>query len=409
MLEKMPTKPKLLILTPRFPYPPVGGDRLRIYQICRSLAGEFELSLLSMCESKQEMTIPIPQDGVFSYVERVYHGRIRASLGCFAALFSSEPIQVGYYRNPEFAGRFQDLADHCDGVVAHLIRTGAYLTRCSLPKVVEMTDAISLTYQRGGAITSWNPIRALLYRLEANRLIKFEREIVRTVDLTVLVSAIDRDFLLADAAGREIQVCANGVDTNAFPFDYSPDERTIVFIGNNRAQHNVDAILYFVDQILPSIRVRRPGVQFKVIGPISDRLKRRLEREIGVIAVGEVKNVADAVKGASVGVCPVRFGAGIQNKLLEYMSLGIPAVTSEIGKEGLDVVPGEHLLVASSVREWADQICALLENTDLGRRVAQNSRSFVELEHSWPARMKPLLKSINDLICKNGRSLGTAG
>ena len=388
------------MLTPRFPYPPIGGDRLRIYQICRMLSPKFELSLLSLCESEQEMEAAIPQDSVFSYVERIYHGWFRRGLGCLGALPSRIPLQVGYYRNPHFARRLEDLLPRHNGVLAHLIRTGAYLMHSEAPRVLEMTDAISLAYERGGEIADWNPLRAFLYRAEAKRLIRFEREMVRMVDLTVLVSAIDRRFLLPGVAGRKIQVCSNGVDTEALPFDYSSDGKTIVFIGNNIAQHNADAAVYFAEEILPLVRGRCPSAQFKVVGPIRDRLVQKLRREPGVLTTGEVKDVAEAVKCAAVGVCPVRFGAGVQNKLLEYMSLGIPSVTSSIGKEGLDVTPGVHLFVADATREWVDYICELLENRDLGSRIARAARAFVEKEHSWTARMTPLVEAMTKLMSR---------
>ena len=69
------SKKRILVLTPRFPYPPLGGDRLRIYQICRQLSTRFELCLLSMCESEEEMDAPLPNDGVFTNVERIFNGR----------------------------------------------------------------------------------------------------------------------------------------------------------------------------------------------------------------------------------------------------------------------------------------------------------------------------------------------
>jgi len=71
---------KILILTPRFPYPPIGGDRLRIYQICKHLSGTFDLSLLSMCESEAEMESKLPDDGIFTHVERVFHSSRRRFL-----------------------------------------------------------------------------------------------------------------------------------------------------------------------------------------------------------------------------------------------------------------------------------------------------------------------------------------
>jgi glycosyltransferase involved in cell wall biosynthesis len=389
-------KQRLLVLTPRFPYPVIGGDRLRIYQLCRSLAADFDLSLLSLCESKEDMERGVPNDGVFQSVNRVYHPKSQRLLGMAKVLLSRTPFQVGYYWNPEFAKKLSVLAPLHDGLVAHLIRTGQYITGYQMPKILEMTDAISLSYKR--TIPLAVPAKALAYRVEATRLQRYEREIITACDLTVLVSAVDRDFLLPGGDPEKTMICVNGVDTEALPFNYSPDGRTIVFIGKNTSAPNIDAILFFAEKILPLVQARCPNVVFKVIGQIKPELKSRLERMAGVYATGAIESVAEAAQHASVAVCPLRFGAGVQNKLLEYMSLGIPAVTSPIGLEGLSSIPGIHLSVAKSPEEWAEQICKLLLYPDKGLTLAKAGRQFVEQHHTWSTLLDPLSRSITKLM-----------
>ncbi|MBV8673784.1 MAG: glycosyltransferase [Acidobacteriaceae bacterium] len=308
------------------------------------------------------------------------------------------PFQVGYYQNQEFATKLQELLPAHDGVLAHLIRTGSYLSDCKLPKVLEMTDAISLTYSRGSRLTQNGIVSALAYRWEARRLIRYERSIVDHFDLSILVSRVDRDFLLRPDSSASVYVCPNGVDASALPFQYRPDGATIIFIGNNTALHNVDGILYFVEEILPRVRSRNPRAQFKVIGRISDRLRRRLQREAKVIVTGSVQSVADEARSASVAVCPIRFGAGVQNKLLEYLSLGIPAVTSAIGQEGLAARDQVHLLLAETQDEWVDRVCELLQNPERGCALAHAGRALVEGEYSWSKLVEPLRRRIFDLV-----------
>ena len=96
-------KKKLLVLTPRFPYPVIGGDKLRIYHLCRVLSRRFSLTLLSMCESDDEMHAALPDDGVFDRVERVFLSRRRSYLNTLLALPTRTPLQVAYYRSRAFA------------------------------------------------------------------------------------------------------------------------------------------------------------------------------------------------------------------------------------------------------------------------------------------------------------------
>lgn len=387
-------KPKLLVLTPRYIYPPIGGDRLRIYQICKELSKDFDLTLLSMCESAAEVEMPVPEDGVFSSVDRVLHQRWRRLIGCLRTLPTSTPLQVGYYQNRAFEKRLRELIPSYDGLLAHLIRTGAYVTPFRIPKVLEMTDAISLSYER--TVAHVGPLRKAVYRIEAKRLKQYERDIVERCDLTVLVSKIDRNFLFPNG-GRKLLVCSNGVDTQSFPFQFHPDGKTIIFIGKNIAHYNVDGILYFAEEILPLVKSRYQDAQFKVIGQIRPEFKRELERR-GILVTGAVENVAEAARSATVGVCPLRIGAGVQNKLLEYMALGVPAVTSAIGLEGIDAIPNVHLLTAETPQEWADQIIRLLLDRDESQKLAGAARRFIEGHHSWSSTLASLRSSVKEIM-----------
>lgn len=394
-------KAKLLVLTPRFPYPPIGGDRLRIYRLCQQLAEDFELTLLSMCGSREEMEIPAPHDGVFQRIERVWHGRTQRFFGLLKVLPSRTPLQVGYYRNAEFARRVAQLAPGHDGVLAHLIRTADYVLSCPLPRLLEMTDAISMSYLRSHDHRLKNPLWAAVYREDAQRLRHYERTAIDRMDLTILASPVDRDYLVPGAGREKTLVCPNGVDAETFRYNFSHDGATIVFIGNVTAYHNIDAVLYFIHDVLPLVRRRNPRARLKVVGKIEHKSQRRLERYPGVSVTGMVESVPEAVCGASVGICPVRFGAGIQNKLLEYMALGIPAVTSPIGLEGIDAAEDLHLLVARAPEEWANQVCRLLDNREFARNLAVAARELVERHYSWNSRMAPLRAAVAECLSRS--------
>jgi hypothetical protein len=98
------TKQRALVLTPRFPYPEVSGDRVRILHICRALSAKFELTLLSMCESTAEMQFQ-PKDGLFTAIERVYLPRSRSYLNTARAIVGHRPLQLAYYDCAKFRER----------------------------------------------------------------------------------------------------------------------------------------------------------------------------------------------------------------------------------------------------------------------------------------------------------------
>ena len=391
-------KKRLLVLTPRFPYPVIGGDRLRIYEVCKVLSRYFRLTLLSLCETQEEMRLHVPADGVFNRVERVWLPQWRSYLNVIKALPGKEPLQIAYYKSREFQVAVDRLLGHHDGALAHLIRVGQYLRGSESPKVLEMTDAISLNYNRVRRKDGKTGFRGLIYRLEADRLLMYEREIVQDFDTAVLVSHIDRNFLFGDKLSDKVLVCSNGVDLHAFPYRWPRNQgRVIAFIGNMSSVQNLDACLYFASEVLPLIR-RRTRMIFRVVGRISEKDAKSLRAYEGVEVTGSVRNIADAVADARVGVCPVRIGAGVQNKVLEYMALGLPTITSKIGLEGFDALPGRDLLVANSPEEYAAKVLQLFDNLPLAEGLSRSGRAYVEQNHLWTAQLRPLVERMESML-----------
>lgn len=389
---------RILVLCPRFPYPVIGGDRLRIYQLCRELSKAFDVSLLSLCETRDEIQYPLPDDGVFSLVERVYLPKWRSYLNCAAALPSRRPLQVAYYSCKGFERKLLELLPKHDLALAHLIRTGDYLKGVSAPKVLEMTDAISLNYERVMRVAKTAGFKQRVYSLEHKRLKRYEQSIINNFDLSVLVSEVDRDYLISDDSTKKsrVLVCSNGVDLRGFPFKEYRNSEEIVFIGNMLSVQNLDATIWFARQVMPLL-LQRGNFTFKVVGRIGEEQARMLRRLPGVEVTGAVESIPDATTGAFLGVCPMRLGAGVQNKILEYMALGLPVLTTTMGYEGLSAVEGRDLEIADTAEEMTDRIVALHANQSRRLQLAIAAREYVLKQHEWSAMLSPLIERIQRL------------
>jgi glycosyltransferase involved in cell wall biosynthesis len=391
---------RILVLAPRLPYPQIGGDRLRLYGLCQVLARQFDLSLLSLCENQEEMDLPLPDDGIFRRIQRVWLPKKQSYLNCLRALPSRLPLQIAYYRSPEFSRLIRELMPEHDMVLAHLIRTGDYVRHLDCPKVLELTDAMALKYERVEHARANLGTMSMIYRIDARRLKNYEKSIIADFDISVVVSDVDKAFLVegGEVDGGRLLLCSNGVDTKELPYRFAPDGSTIVFIANMTSLQNLDAAWHFVSDILPRVRAALPQAVFRIVGRIDQADAEEFRAVDGVQVTGQVESIPAAAAGAGVGVCPIRFGAGVQNKVLEYMALGIPVVSSSIGHEGLGAVSGEHLVVADSAAEVAAACVRLLTEREVAERLALAARRYVEAEHNWAEVLAPLTQRISAML-----------
>jgi glycosyltransferase involved in cell wall biosynthesis len=324
----------------------------------------------------------------------------RSWLNCLAALPTEAPLQVAYYRNARFFRRAAILHSQHDATLVHLIRASDSVKHLPGAKFLEMTDAISLNYERirktGHAKNDW---RSHVFSLESRRLRRYEKEVVDHFDHSFLVSEIDRQFIFGNQKSSldRVSVCSNGVDLSGLPFQFSEKGRDIVFIGNMHSLQNLDAAKFMAKDVLPRIRASRNDLSLRLIGRIREEDASSLRKMDGVIVTGEVTDVAVAARNAGVGVCPLRLGAGVQNKVLEYMALGLPTVSTSLGLEGFKARDRQELLIADDAAGLANAVLRLLDNRDEAKAIAEAARKYVELNHSWESQLMPLVSKINEV------------
>jgi sugar transferase (PEP-CTERM/EpsH1 system associated) len=425
---------RILFLSHRVPYPPNKGEKIRAYHELAHLAERHEVWLACLADRKADLT---DLEALKPLCERVAcecrPGGVRAHWRLVRALFGGTPLSVAAFRCPRLARTVQAwlASEQFDVVLAFSSSTAQYVwdtgsaavgadeadSRAApssvrrAPRVMDLCDVDSekfraYTLRRSAGGVGW-PMRRVC-ALEADRLARYEAEIVQSFDRVVLVSEAEREALLrlvGPEVGGRVLVAPNAVDVDYFtPGDERPWPNTMVFAGTMDYWPNVDAVTWFAGEVLPLVRARLGGaaadggVRLRIVGARPVRAVRRLARFDGVEVVADVPDIRPYVRSAAVSVAPMRIARGVQNKILEALAMGVPVVTTRAAQEGLGCRPGEDLLVADGAEAFADAVTGLMTNHDLARSLARRGRAFVLSRGSWQATLAPLDAALDEVM-----------
>ncbi len=376
---------RILFLTGRLPYPPDRGDRLRAYHFLRVLSQAHPITLLSFIGDARETAHIGPLRPFCEDIQLVHRGQWQSVMTTGLNVWRPLPLQSLYYRSTVM----QEAVDHVlarrhfDVIYVHLFRMAQFVAGRNRPyRILDLTDAISSEIER--SLPYRDPKWRLIYRLELPRIRRYEREMARRFDETWLISEAERRQLMIDDADEKVLVVPNGVDYARFhPSGRHPHEPKMIFVGHMSVFHNVDAAEQLVHEILPRIRAVVPSARLDLVGAEPAAEVKQLSTTPGVRVLGHVADLNAALNDAAIFVAPLRFAAGIQNKVLEAMAVGLPVVTTSYVNNGLEAEDGRHLLIADEPAAFADAVCRLLHDASLRQALGQSGREFVRRHYRW--------------------------
>lgn len=373
---------KILFLTSRLPFPPVGGDKLRTYHFIKHLQKFHDVTVISFIEDETELSELHKFEGCYKNLITIKLTKLKSYLQSFVGLMSYKPLQVHYYVSSKMSNVVNNelKSNNYDIIFCHLIRMAQYLPKTlDIRKVVDFTDAISLNYKRSELFRKG--IYGLINKIESKRVYKYEKKILFQTDMAIFISEVDSNFLKENRTNHKIKILGNGVDLKKFPFYYGAyNARQLVFLGNMRTFPNTDAVMYFIEDILPLVKYKIPDIKLFVVGAEPNNQLKKLHDGKNIFITGFVSTVLPFLNHSVAMIAPMRVGAGIQNKILESMAVGTPVITTDIGAEGLD--PSE-LLIGNSPNEIASLIFNTINNPSLRNEIAVNARKYIETHFEW--------------------------
>jgi glycosyltransferase involved in cell wall biosynthesis len=307
-------------------------------------------------------------------------------------LFSALPYSAQKHMRGDFK---QAVADEIASFSPQLIHCewGPYAAyrepHAHIPAVIVAHNVESMIWSRRAAVAG-DPLRRWFFGLQAKRMEAFERAQMPRAAQLIAVSKADAQTFRA--WGARCVTVDNGVDLDF----YAPDSTSevadrILFLASLDWFPNVDALNYFVGAMLPAIRRTRPQATLRIVGRRLDAANAaRFAKVPGVEVIGEVDDVREELRVASVVVVPLRIGGGSRLKILEALAAGKAVVSTTVGAEGLAVEDAAHLRIADGPDAFAKAVCELLDDPRQRQVLGRAGRALVETRYGWDALAKQM-------------------
>jgi polysaccharide biosynthesis protein PslH len=255
-----------------------------------------------------------------------------------------------------------------------------------LPRLVVASHNIDYELARQYARTGRSLARRLYAKVNWRKLRREELGTYREADGVYLCSADDERRLLHEIPTARTTVIPNAADVEYYqprPTDPPPDGRTVVFFGQLAYAPNVDGLIYFIQKIWPRIAQARPEARLKIIGAGKPPRSIRLLAGPRVELTGFVPDLRPHLAAAAAVVVPLRLGGGTRLKIVEAMAMGKAIVSTTLGVEGIEAVPGRDLLVENQPEAFANAVNCLLGDPEFAARIGQCARSLAVQRYSW--------------------------
>jgi sugar transferase (PEP-CTERM/EpsH1 system associated) len=404
---------RILFVYSRLPLPMMRGDQLTVAHLLAFLkARGHDVDLLTLdpgeeCSAAQRAWIGRQCRRLQVFPQ----SRVASLLGLLGALLRGHPLQVGWFHNPRQLDAILKATESqsYDIAYCYYLRSAETLRHISaerpLFKILALQLSQSLNTRRMMENKLGLPHR-VIYAIEHRLVRSYEARIWRHFDRTVLIGPRDVQEIRAacvDAGVPEIDnviYCAHGVDAERFAprADVAPEPGLVVFSGGMNINTNINAVVWFAEEVWPQIKAAAPTAKLRIVGRNPTRPVRQLAELTDVEVTGRVTDTADHIARATVCVNPMLIGAGMQNKLLEYMAMAKPVVATSVANEGIGAPPDECLLIEDTPRGFADAVVRLLRDPARSAQLGMAARRYVERHWTWEAHFLKLEQAMLEVI-----------
>ncbi len=393
---------RVAVFTPYLPYPPDTGGKIRSYYLLRALTARFDVDLYTVYHGKGPS-----EEHVRALREHCRHTvlfHLRKSWRTRDLVWRTlSPLPRAahhFHTSYSLEQAKQHLRDgDYDVLVADEICMTPYAELApDLPRVVSRQKVDHVHYREIATARPWG-LEKVLDFIEATKLQRYERAKMPLYQACLACSEKDAQLIRQGAPEVPMVVIPNGVDLSTFVPSRHLGSRppTLLYVGAMDYYPNIDAVRFFFRNMYEPLRQAVPNLGVQVVGHTPPPEIRQLAELPGVEVTGSVPDVRPYYEQATVFIVPLRLGGGTRLKIVEAMAMGLPVVSTTIGVEGLDVRPGENIVIADDAVSFTDGVLRLLRDPDLRDRIAEGGQVLAR-RYDWTALTRPYVDLVEDVV-----------
>ncbi len=375
-------KNRILVISPRFPYPPHKGDQLVIFNCIKYLSLKYDIDLISFYDKDIENRNFEEVNQYCKEIKVIKLNKINIYMQIVRSLFTDIPMQVAYFKARDYKEVLNDLLrkNKYDLLLPFTLRMSQYVENIDNKKYIHLIDSMYLNMKRRSDNESG--LKKFIFQYEAKKVSIYEKKLIAKYNKSFLVSQIDKNII--DKDNDKIEVFPNGVEVyNCSKKSVNESSLVIVFSGNMGYFPNQDAVIWFIENCWENILQLIPNAIFRIVGrDPSQNIKSMAFKYNNIEVIGFVESIEQELCKANIAIAPMQSGSGMQNKILEAMAVKIPVITSTLGLGDIKAEIGRDILRADSSDEFIKQI-QYLNSKKHQEDIGNSGYKYILEKHSW--------------------------
>lgn len=377
---------KVIFLCQRLPWPPDRGDRITTWHFLQHLldrGAEVHLGCFQE-EDRDAEGVTFLRQRCATVVAPRLDRRVQ-KLTSLRGLLTGEALTLPFFRSRELQRAVRQWSQQPPELVYVYSSSMAQyaMDTPARAKVMQFAELDSDKWRQYATVSG--PLGRWIYGREAKRLLAFEEKVARTFSSSLVVSDVEKELFQQRIPGVVPDVLPNGVDTEHFTTtgESHRHPHTCVFTGVMDYEPNIDGVCWFVDQCWPRIRERFSDARLLIVGSKPVPKVQALAQLPGITVTGRVPTTPPYFDQSAVAIAPLRLARGVQNKVLEALSMSLPVVSSPQAAQGLGNVPPDVLTIADGAEATIRGVCELFADPARARTIGTSAGKWVRETWRW--------------------------